>query len=110
MSVHYHGPRFIKLQNDSRPFVYRGGEGCAPGVNRSAEIHLYGQEVNPETFAICKADLFMSPRGAVQASSRYSDIWMLSQLPRRSMDAARADRRLPASISRAGISLRARGR
>ena len=48
-------------------------------------------------------------RGAVQASSRYSDIWMFSQLPRRSMDSTRADRRLPASIRRAGISLRRRG-
>lgn len=24
-----------------------------------AEVHLFGQEVNPETFAICKSDLFM---------------------------------------------------
>ena len=48
-------------------------------------------------------------RGAVQASSGYSDIWMFGQLPRRSMDSARADRRLPASITRAAISLRRRG-
>ena len=32
---------------------------CAPAVNRDADIHLFGQEVNPETFAICKSDLFM---------------------------------------------------
>ena len=37
----------------------RGGEPCAPAVNPGADIHLFGQEVNPETFAICKADLFM---------------------------------------------------
>ena len=37
----------------------RGGEPCAPAVNAGADIHLFGQEVNPETFAICKADLFM---------------------------------------------------
>jgi type I restriction enzyme M protein len=28
-------------------------------VNPTAEVHLYGQEVNPETFALCKADLYM---------------------------------------------------
>ena len=37
----------------------RGGEPCAPAVNAGADIHLFGQEVNPETFAICKSDLFM---------------------------------------------------
>ncbi len=44
-----------------------------------------------------------------QASSRYSETWMFNQLPRCVIDSARADRRLPASISRAGISLRSRG-
>ncbi len=28
-------------------------------INAGADVHLFGQEVNPETFAICKADLFM---------------------------------------------------
>ncbi len=28
-------------------------------VNPNADVHLFGQEVNPETFAICKSDLFM---------------------------------------------------
>jgi type I restriction enzyme M protein len=30
-----------------------------PAINASAEIHLFGQEVNPETWAVCKSDLFM---------------------------------------------------
>ena len=30
-----------------------------PGLNPQGDIHLFGQEVNPETFAICKSDLFM---------------------------------------------------
>jgi type I restriction enzyme M protein len=30
-----------------------------PGLNSGADIHLFGQEVNPETSAICKSDLFM---------------------------------------------------
>jgi type I restriction enzyme M protein len=28
-------------------------------INPDADIHLFGQEVNPETFAVCKSDLFM---------------------------------------------------
>jgi len=30
-----------------------------PPINRTADIHPFGQEVNPETFAVCKSDLFM---------------------------------------------------
>lgn len=28
-------------------------------INHNADVHLFGQEVNPETFAICKSDLYM---------------------------------------------------
>src|SRR6266568_8054566 len=28
-------------------------------INRHAEVHLFGQELNGETFAICKSDLYM---------------------------------------------------
>ncbi|MHB0874916.1 MAG: type I restriction-modification system subunit M [Anaerolineae bacterium] len=31
-------------------------------INEHAEVHLFGQEVNPETFALCKADLYMKSR------------------------------------------------
>jgi type I restriction enzyme M protein len=37
----------------------RDGELCAEAVNPDADVHLFGQEVNPETYAICKSDLFM---------------------------------------------------
>ncbi len=37
----------------------RDGEYVADAVNGDADIHLFGQEVNPETFAVCKSDLFM---------------------------------------------------
>jgi type I restriction enzyme M protein len=37
----------------------REGKRLRRPVNAHAGIHLFGQEVNPETFAICKADLFM---------------------------------------------------
>ncbi len=37
----------------------REGERRGDAVNPEADIHLFGQEVNPETFAVCKSDLFM---------------------------------------------------
>jgi len=35
------------------------GEILRPPINPEAEIHLFGQEVNPETWAVSKSDLFM---------------------------------------------------
>ena len=35
------------------------GSLVADPINPQAEIHLYGQEVNPETWAVSKSDLFM---------------------------------------------------
>lgn len=37
----------------------RNGEIIHPPVNPDAEIHLFGQEVNPETWAVSKSDLFI---------------------------------------------------
>src|SRR2546427_5070176 len=37
----------------------KNGELLRPAINREAEIHLFGQEVNPETWAVSKSDLFM---------------------------------------------------
>ena len=37
----------------------RNGEILRPPINRHADIHLFGQEVNPETWAISKSDFFM---------------------------------------------------
>jgi type I restriction enzyme M protein len=28
-------------------------------INNTADVHLFGQEVNPQTFAMCKSDLYM---------------------------------------------------
>jgi type I restriction enzyme M protein len=36
----------------------------AANAGKTAEIHLYGQESNPETYAICKADLLIKGEGA----------------------------------------------
>lgn len=35
------------------------GTESRPGINPSADIHLFGQEVNPETWAISKSDMLM---------------------------------------------------
>ncbi len=37
----------------------KNGVVLRPAINRDAEIHLFGQEVNPETWAVSKSDLFM---------------------------------------------------
>src|SRR3989449_7640689 len=39
------------------------------GLNPAADIHLFGQEVNPETFAVCKADLFMKSSDGREAEN-----------------------------------------
>ena len=35
------------------------GERLKPPINAQADIHLFGQEVNPETWAVSKSDFFM---------------------------------------------------
>jgi len=37
----------------------KNGDLLRPAINKSAGIHLFGQEVNPETWAVSKSDLFM---------------------------------------------------
>ena len=39
--------------------VRKNGDLLRPAINPGAEIHLFGQEVNPETWAVSKSDLFM---------------------------------------------------
>src|SRR5882672_11402213 len=39
--------------------VRRNGKLLRPALNSVAEVHLFGQEVNPETYAVAKSDLFM---------------------------------------------------
>jgi type I restriction enzyme M protein len=40
--------------------VRRSGGLLRTAINKNAEIHLFGQEVNPETWAVSKSDLFMN--------------------------------------------------
>ncbi|HEX3666951.1 MAG TPA: class I SAM-dependent DNA methyltransferase [Rhizomicrobium sp.] len=42
----------------------KNGDVLRPPINKEAEIHLFGQEVNPETWAVSKSDLFIKePKG-----------------------------------------------
>lgn len=41
---------------------------CEP-LNPGAGVHLFGQEVNPETFAVCKSDLFMKSADGLDAEN-----------------------------------------
>ena len=47
----------------------RDGEFLGEPVNPEAHIHLFGQEVNPETFAVCKSDLFMKSKDGSDANN-----------------------------------------
>ena len=39
--------------------IVQQGQVVQPPVNADAELHLFGQEVNPETWAVSKSDLYM---------------------------------------------------
>jgi len=43
-------------------------------INPKAEVYLFGQEVNPESWAICEADMLMrSQRGRIHFGNSFSD-------------------------------------
>ena len=87
----------------------REGERLDDPVNPNADIHLFGQEVNPETFAICKSDLFMKSEdgrdaerilfGSTLSNDRHADAgfdYMIANPPygkdwKRDQDAVRAE-------------------
>src|SRR5690606_36761755 len=53
----------------------RNGDLIRPAINPYAEIHLFGQEVNPETWAIAKSDLFMKdPTGRDSDNIAYGSV------------------------------------
>ena len=44
-------------------------KGWIAGKSPQADIFLFGQEVNPETFAVCKSDLYMKSAGGQDADN-----------------------------------------
>ncbi len=87
----------------------REGELHQPAVNAGADVHLFGQEVNPETWAVSKADLYMKSIdgrdaekiafGSVLSNDRHSGTafdYMIANPPygkdwKRDQDAVRAE-------------------
>ena len=79
---------FLPVAEQIRPSTYRVYDGaCGTGGmltvaeetlaqlagerGKETRVHLYGQEVNPETYAICKADLILKGEGAEAENIRY---------------------------------------
>jgi type I restriction enzyme M protein len=56
------------------------------GINPKADVHLFGQEVNPETFAICKADLFIKGDGSDADNILYGSTLAVDRHPGRGFD------------------------
>ena len=48
----------------AKEYIHGDGQ---KGINPRAYVHLFGQEVNPETFAVCKSDLFIKSSDGTDA-------------------------------------------
>jgi type I restriction enzyme M protein len=58
-----------------------------PGINPKGDVHLFGQEVNPETFALCKSDLYMKdPTGRDADNIAYGSVLSADRHARRRFD------------------------
>jgi len=67
--------------------VRRNGEVIRPPINPEADIHLFGQEVNPETWAVSKSDLFMKdPSGRDADNIAFGSTLSNDRLARRAFD------------------------
>ena len=53
---------------------------------KEASVHLYGQEVNPETYAISKADLILKGEGGEAANIRYGSTLAADAFPASEFD------------------------
>ena len=58
----------------------------ARAQRKEASIHLYGQEVNPETYAICKADLILKGDGSNAENIHYGTTLAADGFPNRTFD------------------------
>lgn len=53
----------------------------AKGYGKDVSIHIYGQEVNAETYAICKADLLLKGEGAEAENIRFGSTLSADAFP-----------------------------
>ena len=54
--------------------------------DKEVSVHLYGQEVNPETYAISKADLILKGEGAGADNIRYGSTLSADAFPAHEFD------------------------
>jgi type I restriction enzyme M protein len=67
--------------------VRKNGNIISPPINKEAEIHLFGQEVNPETWAMSKSDLFMKePKGRDADNIAFGSVLSNDRHARRGFD------------------------
>ena len=60
--------------------------GLAREHGKEASVHLYGQEVNPETYAISKADLILKGEGAEADNMQYGSTLSADAFPAHEFD------------------------
>ncbi len=60
--------------------------GLAADHGKEVSVHLYGQEVNPETYAIAKADLILKGEGAEADNVAYGSTLSADAFPGREFD------------------------
>ena len=53
---------------------------------KDVSIHLFGQEINPETYAICKADLLLKGEGAEADNMKYGSTLSADAFPSQEFD------------------------
>jgi type I restriction enzyme M protein len=54
--------------------------------DKEVSIHLFGQEINPETYAICKADLLLKGEGTAADNIQYGSTLSVDAFPSRVFD------------------------
>ena len=64
----------------------RNGDVLRSPINPEADIHLFGQEVNPETYAITKADLLLKGEGEEAENFRLGSTLSQDGFPAREFD------------------------
>ena len=94
---------FMPIADDIRDATYRVYDGaCGTGGmltvaeetldqlacehGKEVSIHLFGQEINPETYAICKADLLLKGEGQASENIKYGSTLSSDAFPSMAFD------------------------
>lgn len=81
------GGMLVLTKEHIRSGVIEEGQRVRPPINPNAELHLFGQEVNPETWAVSKADLYIKdPKGHDADNIAYGSVLSKDGHPARHFD------------------------